>query len=395
MSNNPQSLQERIRSNLSEVFLNKENQLGLHEPRFNRVDEEYLLNCIKSGWVSSAGPYIKNFEDKISKISGTKHCIAVVNGTCGLQMALNVAGVSAGDEVLVPSLTFVATANAISHLGAIPHFIEASRNTLGIDPFYLKDYLNKISEYRGNYLYNKKTGNKITAIIPMHVFGYPVEMDELLEVTKQFNITIIEDAAEALGSTYKKRGCGSLGKLGVFSFNGNKIITSGGGGAIVTNDDELAVRLRHITTTAKVSHEWAYYHDEVGYNYRMPNLNAALGLAQLTRFDDYLRSKKRLSKIYKNIFEKFNEVEVFSGQPSCEPNHWLNAISLKPGHEHKRDVILNFLNEHKIMVRPIWEPLHTLPMYRSNPRSDLEVTEDLASRFICLPSSPHLVDNKL
>ena len=384
MSNNPQSLQERIRSNLSEVFLNKENQLGLHEPRFNRVDEEYLLNCIKSGWVSSAGPYIKNFEDKISKISGTKHCIAVVNGTCGLQMALNVAGVSAGDEVLVPSLTFVATANAISHLGAIPHFIEASRNTLGIDPFYLKDYLNKISEYRGNYLYNKKTGNKITAIIPMHVFGYPVEMDELLEVTKQFNITIIEDAAEALGSTYKKRGCGSLGKLGVFSFNGNKIITSGGGGAIVTNDDELAVRLRHITTTAKVSHEWAYYHDEVGYNYRMPNLNAALLCAQLEQLDLFLKDKRDLAETYASFFEN-ERISFRREMEDTKANYWLMCLELENLEE--RNAFLEETNASGVMTRPIWQLMFRLPMFENCYRDDQTNAVFLEERIVNIPSN--------
>jgi perosamine synthetase len=389
-----ESLQGRLKSTLSELFENSGQTISLHEPKFCEIDESYLLGCIKSGWVSSAGPYVTKFEETIARTVGTKHCIAVVNGTCGLQIALNVAGILPNEEVLIPSLTFVATANSVSHLGGVPHFVEASIDTLGIDPRYLRSYLNEISEFKSGQIFNRKTGRKISAIVPMHVFGHPVEMDELLDIASQFNLTLVEDAAEALGSVYKGKHCGSLGKLGVFSFNGNKIITSGGGGAIVTDDDECAAKARHITTTAKASHKWKFYHDRVAYNYRMPNLNAALGSAQLTKLEKYLIDKKQLCELYKKVFQSFNEFDLILSQDYCCSNNWLNAIILKPGYESARDPILDFLNDNNIMVRPIWEPLHTLPMYKNNPKSSLRITESLASRVICLPSSPHLIGEK-
>lgn len=290
----------------------------------------------------------------------------------------------------MPSLTFIATANAAHHLGAVPHFVDAAPCTLGIDPAALKCHLERIAETREGRTVNRETGRPLAALVPMHVFGHPVEMDALNALAAEYGIPVVEDAAESLGSRYGDRPCGGLARVGALSFNGNKIVTTGGGGAIVTDDADLARHARHLTTTAKVAHAWAFLHDEIGYNYRMPNLNAALGVAQLAQLDDRLARKRRLARAYMDAFAGHDHVAVFAEPAGCRSNYWLNALVLAPGVADARDTVLETLNAAGIMARPVWEPLHSLPIYADAPRAELPVTADLAARIVNLPSSAHL-----
>ncbi|WAA09796.1 LegC family aminotransferase [Fervidibacillus albus] len=358
----------------------------LHEPTFNQKEIEYVTNCIETGWVSSVGEYVSNFEEDLAKFVGVKRAVAVVNGTAALHIALKVAGVKAGDEVLMPSLTFIATANAVAYNRAIPHFVDVSYNTLGIDPKKLNHHLEQIGEFRNGELYNRQTNRRISAVLPMHTFGHPVDIDGLLEVCEKYRLVMVEDAAESLGSYYRGKHTGSYGKVSAFSFNGNKIITTGGGGAIVTNNDSLADYAKHLTTTAKIPHRWEYEHDEIGYNYRMPNLNAALGCAQLEKLTDFIIQKRTLTIKYEQLIQKLPGVQLFKEPAFAKSNYWLQTLILD--NRYKRDDILVFLNDYGVMSRPIWKPLHLLKMYNENPRGNLNVTEDLNNRIINIPSTP-------
>jgi perosamine synthetase len=362
----------------------------LHVPEFHGRERELLLDCIDTGWVSSVGSYVDAFEAEVARLSGCAHGVVVANGTAALQIALIVAGVQAGDEVLVPALTFVATANATSHLGAVPHFIDSAYDTLGICPFQLRAHLEQVGEVRDGATWNRKTGRRISAVVPMHVFGCPVEMDRLNDLVTDWPMMVVEDAAESLGSIYKGRPCGSLGILAAISFNGNKIVTTGGGGAIVTNDVALAKRAKHLTTTAKLPHKWAFLHDEVGYNYRMPNLNAALGVAQLEQLDARLKQKQNLFEAYEKAFHGLDGVQLFRAPDGSVSNNWLVTLVLDPGHAQDRDHLLQVLNNAGIMTRPIWTLMHRLPMYADNPRADLSCAEDLEARVLNIPSSAYL-----
>ncbi|KOR33562.1 aminotransferase DegT, partial [Achromatium sp. WMS3] len=287
---------ELILSRLQDLF---PNGATLHEPLFEGNEWQYVKECIDTNWVSSVGKFVDRFEQDLTTFTGAKHAVAIVNGTSSLHLALILGEIKRDDEVLVPAMTFIATANTVSYCGATPHFIDISRNTLGIDPYKLDDYLTEIAEIRNDgFTWNKNTGKRILACVSMHTFGHPVDMDGLNSVCQKWNIIIIEDAAESLGSYYKTKHTGNFGKLGIFSFNGNKIITSGGGGAIITNDDELAVRAKHLSTTAKTPHEWEFIHDEIGYNYRLPNINAALACAQLESLPLYIKRKRHLANTY-------------------------------------------------------------------------------------------------
>lgn len=359
----------------------------LHEPEFLGKEEELVLDCIRSGWVSSVGQYVDRFEVDVAAVSGTAHGVAVVNGTAALKVALRVVGVKPGDEVLMPSLTFIATANAAHHLGAVPHFVDAEARTLGLDALALRGHLGEIAERRGGVTVNGRTGRRLAAVVPMHVFGHPVDMVALAEVARDFDLALVEDAAESLGSRLGDRPCGSFGRVGALSFNGNKILTTGGGGAVVTDDPDLARRAKHLTTTAKVPHKWAFYHDEIGYNYRMPNLNAALGVAQLAQLDTRVEQKRALARRYINAFEGLDGVEVFVERAGTSANYWLNTLILAPNMIEARDPILENLNSAGLMARPLWEPLHRLSIYSDCPRADLAVTVDLAERIISVPSS--------
>ncbi len=358
----------------------------LHEPTFNDKEVEYVTDCVKTGWVSSVGAYVNRFEEDLAKFVGVKRAVAVVNGTAALHIALKVAGVKAEDEVLMPSLTFIATANAVSYLGAVPHFIDVSLNTLGVDADKLQIYLEKIGKLQNNQLYNRETGRRISALVPMHTFGHAVDVEGLLKVCEMYNLTLVEDAAESLGSYYKGKHTGGFGKVSALSFNGNKIMTTGGGGAIVTNDDAIADYAKHLTTTAKVPHRWAYEHDEIGFNYRMPNLNAALGCAQLEKMPMFTQQKRELTKQYEQWVVNLDGVHLFKEPANTRSNYWLQTILLDE--QFNRDEVLGFLNEQGVMSRPIWTPMHHLAIYQNCPKSDLSVTEQLNRSVINIPSTP-------
>ena len=361
--------------------------LALHEPVFAGNEIAYLEECIKSTFVSSVGKFVDRFENMLEEVTGARRAIAVVNGTAALHACFTLAGVEAGDEVMSPALTFIATTNAIAYCGASPHFIDSSFRTLGMDAQALGARLDAIAQRGAGGTVNRETGRKIAAIAPMHTFGHPVDMDEIVAIARHWDIAVVEDAAESLGSTYKGHAVGSQARLAALSFNGNKIVTTGGGGAILTNDEELGRRAKHITTTAKLPHKWAFVHDEVGFNYRLPNLNAALGCAQLEQLDGFLASKRRLAAAYQRAFAGVPGVQ-FSREPEgTTSNYWLNAIVLDEAHADLRDEVLTALNASGFGARPTWTLMHRLPMFAACPRGDLRVAESIERRLINLPSS--------
>ncbi len=366
-------------------------KVALHEPSFTGNELAYVKNCIDTGWVSSVGSYVDRFERDLAAYTGARHAVVVSNGTSGLQVALQLVGVKPGDEVLTPALSFVATANAVSHCGAHPHFVDSDRETLGLCVSALSDYLEGIAEKRDNVCVNKRTGRRIAAVVPMHTFGHPVNMPALLELAERYGIEVVEDAAESLGSWLNDRHTGTFGRCGVLSFNGNKIITTGGGGAILTNDPVLAQQAKRLTTTAKLPHPWAFFHDEVAYNYRMPNLNAALGCAQLEQLENFLCAKRKLTQRYLAVFRDVPEVTLFMERAGAHANYWLQTLILDPAFAAQRDAILAATNAAGQMTRPVWELLNTLPMYRACETMDLSVAQDLAGRIINIPSSPALI----
>jgi perosamine synthetase len=361
--------------------------ISLHEPRFAGNEWAYVKECLDTGWVSSVGTFVDRLEVDLASYTGVKRAVAVVNGTAALHICLMLAGVEAGDEVLVPALTFIATTNAVVYCGAVPHFVDSEERTLGLDPVRLAGYLAEIAKLRHDGCYNRGTGRRIKAVVPMHTFGHPVDLDPLLDVCKRFRIELIEDAAESLGSLYKGRHTGNWGRLSALSFNGNKIITTGGGGAILTNDEELATRAKHLTTTAKVPHRWEFTHDMVGYNYRLPNINAALGCAQLEQMPGFLANKRRLAECYAAAFEGVAGLRVFSEPEFARSNYWLNALLLDEELSAERDRLLVLTNDAGIMTRPAWTPMHRLPMFTECPRMELCVAESLERRIINIPSS--------
>lgn len=363
----------------------------LHEPLFNGNEREYLTECIDSSYVSSVGKFVDRFERELADFTGAGRAVAVVNGTAALQVALQLAGVEAGDEVLVPALTFVATANAVHYLGATPHFVGSSPETLGLDPNALKDWLKHIGERTLEGTRNRETGRRIRAMVPVHTFGHPCDIDGLLALAQDYQLQLVEDAAESLGSYYHGRHTGTFGLLGTLSFNGNKTITTGGGGAILTNDERLADHAKHLTTTAKKPHRWEYVHDEVGYNFRMPNLNAALGCAQLEQLPDFLASKRRLTEKYLQAFSDLPQIRFMTEPAGCQSNYWLQTLILDEAIADQRDAILEATNDAGLMTRPAWKLMHHLPAYQQCPRAPLPFAESLARRIINIPSSAGLV----
>ncbi len=372
---------------LRKVLVDKETQYNLHEPFFNGNEVKYVSDCVNSGWVSSVGEYVERFEQQISEFTNIPYAVAVVNGTSALQIALILAEVIEKDEVLVPALSFVATANAVSYLRATPHFVDCDEDTLGIDPIRLREYLNVIIDMENGDSINRLTGNRVKAMIPMHTYGHPSKLDELLSISKDFNLTIVEDAAESIGSYYKNKHTGGFGRCGIFSFNGNKTITTGGGGAIITNDLELSKKAKHLTTTAKVNHKWEFMHDEVGYNYRLPNINAALGCAQLEKISEMLVSKRKLAMRYKEAFDGVADVKFISEPENCKSNYWLNTIRIDAVSENEKKILLEETNKANIMTRPCWKLLNELNMYRECPSMDLTVSKKLEKTLINIPSS--------
>jgi perosamine synthetase len=365
--------------------------IALHEPSFTGNEWKYVKECLDTGWVSSVGKYVDRFEQDLATFTGAKHAVATVNGTAALHASYLLAGVTRNDEVLVPSLTFVATVNAIAYCGAIPHFIDSEAQHLGIDAQMLADYLRGVTSKIGSTTINRFTGRPIRALCVMHTLGHPVDLDALVEITQQYNIALIEDAAEALGSYYKGVHVGHRGLLGTLSFNGNKIITTGGGGAILTNDSELAKKAKHLTTTAKLPHAWEFKHDQIGYNYRLPNLNAAVGCAQLETIANNLRDKRILMQKYQKAFAQVPGVTLITEPDYAQSNYWLNALLLHDADLMMRNDLLAALNQNGIMTRPLWNLQHTLPMFRDCPRMPLPVAENLIKQLVQIPSSPQLV----
>lgn len=359
--------------------------IPLHAPHFGGNEKKYLIETIDSTFVSSVGAFVNKFEDEIAKYTGAKHAIACVNGTNALHIALVVNEVKENDEVLSQALTFIATANAISYCRAVPVFVDVDKDTLGMSPEALKDFLEKNAEKKQDgFSYNKTTGRRIKACVPMHTFGFPLRIDEIDAICKEWNIALIEDAAESLGSYYKGIHTGRYGIMGTFSFNGNKTITCGGGGAIITDDEVLAKRIKHLTTQAKLPHPWKFTHDEIGYNYRMPNLNAALISAQMEQLDGFLENKRELADLYEAYFKNTN-IQFVKEIPNAKANYWLNAIILKDKQE--QEAFLKETNEKGVMTRPAWDLMNTLPMFKHCQHDGLVNSVWIAERLVNIPSS--------
>lgn len=359
--------------------------IPLHEPRFIGNEKQYLNECIDSTFVSSVGKYVDMFEEKFAEYVGSKYAVATVNGTSALHVGLLLADVTRGDEVITQPLTFVATCNAISYCGAKPVFIDVDRETLGMSAKSLAEFLDKNCTIEDEQCINTTTNKTIKACVPMHTFGHPCQIDRIKEICDKWHIALVEDAAESLGSYYKGKHTGTFGKLGAFSFNGNKIITSGGGGVIVTDDETLAKRAKHLTTTAKLPHKWEYVHDMIGYNYRMPNLNAALLVAQLESLETFLTAKRDLVQKYANFFEDFTDIQFIQETKDAKANYWLNAITCKD--KKMRDEILEYSNAKGVMMRPIWRLMSELEMFQNCQNDGLKNAKYLSERVVNIPSS--------
>lgn len=359
--------------------------IPLHEPRFIGNEKKYLNDCIDSTFVSSVGKYVDTFETEFAKYVGSKYAIATVNGTAALHIALLLSDVKNGDEVITQPLTFVATVNAIGYCGARPVFVDVDLNTMGLSPLSMKKFLEENCEIKNNRCINKTTKNIIKACVPMHTFGHPCKIDEIKNICDEWFIALVEDSAESVGSHFNGKHTGTFGKFGVFSFNGNKIITSGGGGVIVTDNEILAKKAKHITTTAKIPHPYEYVHDEVGYNYRLPNINAALLVAQLEQLDTFIDKKRGLAKIYDEFFSKENGIKFIKEPNNARSNYWLQAI-LFPN-SVARDEFLEFTNTNGVMTRPIWKLMSELDMYKNCQKTSLDNAKYLEERVVNIPSS--------
>jgi aminotransferase in exopolysaccharide biosynthesis len=373
-----------------DLFKTKE-FIPLHEPVFFGNEKKYVNDTLDSSIVSSIGPYVNFFEKELSRFLDINYSVAFVNGTSALQVALRVAGVKEKSEVITQALTFVATANSIKYLYADPIFIDVDIDTMSMSPISLNKFLDEYGDKRDDGTYNKKTGNKISACVPMHTFGFMSRIDQILKICKKWDIPVVEDAAEALGSKFNGKPAGSFGLVSAFSFNGNKIITSGGGGAICSNNKHIAEISKHLSTTAKRKHKWEYFHDQMGYNFRMPNINAALILAQLENFKKIIENKKSLYKNYQSFFTN-NNLKLCKIPPSTDWNYWLISICLE-NKEH-RDFFLKYTNDNNVMTRPIWTLLYKLPMYKNSYRDDQKNAIFLEERIVNVPSSYVKANNK-
>lgn len=359
----------------------------LHEPHFCGNEWKYVKKTLDDNYVSSIGSFVDKFEDQIKKFTKSKYAISVVNGTEALHLGLVACGVKKNDEVFVPTITFAGTANAITYSGAVPHFVDSELETLGIDPIKLEKYLKEISIKKGKFYFNKKTNRRISAIIPVHVFGNICQIDKILKIAKKYNLIVIEDAAEALGSFFHNKHAGTFGMVGCFSFNGNKILTTGGGGAIITNNKLLAKKIKHLSTTAKINDPWEYIHDAIGYNFRMPNLNAALGCAQLENLNKFLQAKRKLFNIYEKEFKLVEDIRIIKEKKFSKSNYWLNTIFIKNLSIKKRNQILKFAHKNNFFLRPVWRPLHTLKHFKKMPKMHIDVATKIYKSCINLPSS--------
>ncbi len=361
--------------------------IPLHEPRFSGNEKKYLEECIDSTYVSSVGKFVDQFEVEFASTVGARYAVATVNGTAALHVSLILAGVEREDEVITQSLTFIATANAISYIGAKPIFLDVDLETMGLSPEALKSFLEKYCVISDGRCVNRSTGKTIKSCVPMHTFGHPCKIDEIKSICDEWKIVLVEDAAESLGSYYKNKHTGTFGKIGAFSFNGNKIITSGGGGVIITDDEILAKRAKHITTTAKIPHKWEYVHDMVGFNYRLPNLNAALLVAQLEQLQGFLESKRTLATQYKEFFAS-QQIQFVQEPQHSQSNYWLNAVLLDD--LKQRDKFLEFTNAKGVMTRPIWKLMNKLEMFKECQSDELENSLFLEERVVNIPSSVRL-----
>lgn len=377
-------MNEEIVDFIRSIYQEPEAFIPLHAPHFAGNEKKYVLDTIDSTFVSSVGAYVTRFEKMLAEVTGAKHVIATVNGTTALHLALILAGVKPGEEVITQPLTFVATANAISHTGATPVFVDVDRDTMGMSPKALEAFLTTWCDYVDGHCINRYSGKRIAACVPMHTFGFPLRIEEVVAVCGKFGIPVVEDAAESLGSYVKNRHTGTFGELGTFSFNGNKILTSGGGGAIVTNDDRLGALAKHLSTTAKVPHSWEFYHDAVGYNYRLPNLNAALLCAQFEQLGGFLADKRDLAGRYREFF-KDTGITFMTEPANSTANYWLNTIIF--GDAKDKEDFLVYSNGHKVMTRPIWKLMNDLDMYRGCQTGPLDQAKWLEQRVVNLPSS--------
>ncbi len=377
-------MNKRITSFIRQLYNEPDEFIPLHAPVFSGKEKEYLNDCIDSTFVSSVGAYVNQFEELVREHTNSTRAIAVVNGTCGLTAALSIVGVKPNDLVITQGLTFVATANAIVHTGATPVFLDSDTKTMGLSPESLNDFLNTYATQRNGQTVYTTTGAHIGAVVPMHVFGHACRIDELKAICDRWNIPLVEDAAEALGSTYKGKSLGTFGKLGILSFNGNKTITTGGGGMILCQEETLGKRVKHLVNTAKVPHPWEFHHDEVAWNYRMPNLNAALGCAQMERLDDILKQKRDIAHSYFAFFANMDEVEFVAEPADCHSNFWLCAVLFQ--NKPQKEAFLQFANDNGVMTRPIWQLMPDLPMYREAITDGLAVARDIADRLVNLPS---------
>jgi perosamine synthetase len=364
--------------------------IALHEPEFAGREWEYVKQCIDTGWVSSVGSFVDRFERDLAEITGAAHAVATANGTAALHTCMLLAGVQSGDEVLMPSLTFIATANALSYAQGVPHFVDSEEQSLGVDAEALEAHLRAVAERRDGACFNRRSGARIRALVVMHVFGHPCDLEALDALCGRWHLVLVEDAAESLGASYKGRHTGNVGRVAALSFNGNKVVTTGSGGAVLTNDAALARRAKHLTTTARVPHRWSFIHDEVGYNYRLPNLNAALGCAQLERLGSFVEHKRELARRYEAALAGLPGLSFLREPPRTRSNYWLNALVLSPAQAGRRDELLAALNDAGYMSRPLWTLMHRLPMYAACPRAPLPVAESLEARVINVPSSPRL-----
>lgn len=354
-------------------------------PKFIGNEKKYLNECIDTTFVSSVGKFVDRFEEDMARYTGAKRAVVCVSGTNALHMALMLVGVEPDDEVLTQALTFIATCNALSYIGAHPVFLDVDVETMGISPDAVKEWLAKNAEIRNSQCYNKHTGRRVKACVPMHTFGHPVRLDELIAVCEEYHIEIVEDAAESIGSLYKGKHTGTFGKIGALSFNGNKTITSGGGGMLLFNDEKLGAYAKHLTTQAKIPHRWEFRHDHIGYNYRMPNINAALGCAQLEHIEEYVADKRATAAVYRDYFSRMDGIEFFVEPENTRSNYWLNAVLL-PNREEQQ-AFLQYTNDNGVMTRPIWELMNRLPMFENCETDHLTNTRMFADRVVNIPSS--------
>ena len=357
-------------------------------PKFIGNEKKYLNECIDTTFVSSVGKFVDRFEEDMARYTGAQRAVVCVSGTNALHMALMLVGVEREDEVLTQALTFIATCNALSYIGAHPVFLDVDVATMGLSPDAVKEWLAKNAEIRNGQCYNKRTGRRVRACVPMHTFGHPVHLDELVAVCEEYHIELVEDAAESIGSLYKGKHTGTFGKIGALSFNGNKTITTGGGGMLLFNDEELGAYAKHLTTQAKIPHRWEFRHDHIGYNYRMPNINAALGCAQLEHIEEYVTDKRATAATYRDYFSRMDGIEFFVEPENTRSNYWLNAVLL-PNREEQQ-AFLQYTNNNGIMTRPIWELMNRLPMFDHCETDHLTNTQMFADRVVNIPSSVRL-----